>query len=429
MRICCWLAAALLTIGAVCSDFAALAQTMDSGANLSAFVSPGLPAAERDYIMFRIGRLPRHLREMLANSDPAEVHLTFIDGRTGAIHHNRPEDVGTVREADAVELPGDLAPGFRPPPAGYDPGVTKNTGPYRRIYTTPLKAMPANYAKALASYFSGAEVSVGCNAGSFKHDETHSDLGYTYLGGWSTQPNKPGGSVDAGLQYNFEASKKSGDNYTPFIAVSGSAAYLGTKGYVASGQKITCSDTTPIVLEFDVFPDVQSSDCQTTNPDCHTYSLGLAVANTKGKLLQSVIWTVPNEGATLGVDFGGWATLNDDGTNYWAETRCGGCIFKYMTSIAQKKPGDYHDGSTYQATWANRYIACYALKCDKRGDPVAVTAAILDCSEYPTWYDNVYEHGQRDCTATPKATKGLSLSVQSSGYSALGESVSISLTH
>ena len=371
---------------------------------------------------FQVSHLPQHLQDMLAASDPKQVHLTFIDGRTGAIHHNRPEDAGSITEADVTELPGDLRPGLRPPPTGgYDPGVTKNTGPYRRVYTTPLKAMPAKYAKSGATYFTGAVVSIGCKAGTFTHD---SDIGFTYLGGWSSDTTKPGSSVDAGLQYS-----DSKDNYAPFVAVSGSEDYTGVKGYVATGSRIPCNDSTPIVLEFDVYPALLTSDCKGTDPDCHSYALGLAVANTKGHLEQAVFWIVPNEGSSLGVDFGGWATLNDDGKNYWTETRCGGCLFKYMTSIGQKKPGDYKDGSSYHATWSSRYIACFALTCDDRGDPVAVTSAILDCSEYPLWYDKVYQHGNRDCTNTPKGTKGLGRSVEVSHHQATGETDTISLTH
>ena len=101
----------LLAVCATLGGLAAILPASRAQTTLSAFVSSSLPPAEHDYVAFQVSHLPQHLQDMLAASDPKQVHLTFIDGRTGAIHHNRPEDAGSITEADVTELPGDPACG------------------------------------------------------------------------------------------------------------------------------------------------------------------------------------------------------------------------------------------------------------------------------------------------------------------------------
>jgi hypothetical protein len=400
----------------------AVAGTLAGVAPIEAYVSSRLPPAERAYVAFQIGQMPAHLRAALLKSKPADVHVSIIEGASGAVHYNRAEDFGTTAQMDISPLGADHYPGIPVPGTNaFDPGLATNTGPYRRVYTTPLKATPVDFAHNGADYHAGGVVTLGCKAGKFVHNSTHSDAGFLYLGGWSTTPNKPAGTVDAGLQYNYQLSPKSKDDYSPFVAIS------GTKGYVATGTHISCGTT--VVVEFDAYPVRLTADCLNSDQTCHSYALGVAVADLEGKLISTAIWVSTNTPTTLGVDVGGWADLFETkGPSFGSEVRCGGCIFKFMTSIAQSKPGDYHDGASFSAKWSSKYISCFATTCDKAGDDVFVTADITDCSEFPLW-TKPYVDSSRDCKNTPAAATGLASSVQVSGYSPKSETDKISLTH
>jgi hypothetical protein len=386
-------------------------------ADLGAFASPLLAPGERQYMQYYLNSLPDRTKSEIAGFAPANVHLTVIDGATGRFHYSQAADIGTMQSIDGMSLPGDDDYPGTGANLGFNPGSSASTGPYRRDYTPGLKANP-QARSAERSYYDGAVVSVACHAGSFNHTSPHNDAGFLYLGGWSATPGALGGAVDAGLQYNYELSPKSNDDYSPFIAIS------KVKGYVATGMHVPCGGS--VFLEFLMSPAGQRPGCIITDPTCPSYAL-LVSAFVTSKIFYIAEYIAPN------VAQGGWADeysyTSNDGTAYASEVPCGGCVFKFMTSIGQTQKGvDYTDRSTYAATWSSKEIACAATVCDGIHAAVPIPASLTLCSEYPLW-KKPYDPAARDCTNIPPGLSGLPLSVSVAGFSDTGEADSISLNH
>ena len=425
---------------------------------LDAYVSDRLPPAERNYMRYQASQLPAPVRAAMTALDPSHVHFAVIDGSTDKIHYNRPEDAGSLVGSDMAP-PISRSAGCPPPkktPSGFDPGCTAGTGPYRRVYTVPVQPIPASAIQPNiynVGYSAGGVVTVACKDG---YHRPHRDDGDVYLGGWSTTPTKPGGNVDAGLQYNWKQQKGSTDSYSLFMNIAGvgywsTALNGGNDGWFdgSNAYHIPCGAPTSDKGYAAILFSVQAMGLVTISPTCDavgdtshscaSYSLNLTVKSAQPNEITSISWIAPPN-TTTGTIFGGWGDtykVTNAGactaTNpcWFAETPCKGCIFKFMSSIAQKKPVDYEDKSTYTVSWAERSISCWINASCTHNDPnklIALTAAMVDCSEYPVW-GGTYQHGTRDCTNTPSGLSGVQQSVGVSNYSPTAETDAISLTY
>ncbi len=389
---------------------ASLAQeSVSNSPDLTAYASTQLPAAEREYVAYYLNALPDITKATIAGRNTADVHVAIIDGASDTIHYNVPSDAGTLHAVDKMSLPGDDYPSSSAEPF-FNPGFSGSTGPYRRDYTPPFQANK-QARTSQSAYYDGGFVTLRCKAGSFNHTKPLSDVGFLYLGGWSPTPSATGGAVDAGLQYNYELSPKSKDDYSPFIAIS------KVKGYVATGTHVGCNNVA--FLEFLVAPILKHRDnpsCGHSDPTCQTYALVFAADVQVGSKFISYVADYISPSVTQG----GWAdpyTLKGSGNRpaYFSETPCGGCVFKFMTSIGQSK-ADYTDGSSYAATWSNKEIACAATACDGKHSVVPLPAKLTYCSEYPLWHGRYGPPYNGDCSDTPSGISGLALSVKSRAF-------------
>lgn len=418
-----------IIVGMILIPAAAFAQTTTSAAqeiNAGSYLSPRLGSSERDYFHNELGVLPVLVNVSRSEISPDTVSLVMIDGATGTVHYSRPEEAGTWhRRASPEDLPDGVTDGF-------DPGYYAKSGPYRRVYTIPVPGADGQYNSNSVAKGIEATVTVACKNGTHKKG----DEGHIYLGGWSSTPNADGGTVDAGLQYNYGQSKLSGDNYSPFMNLGKKIGYWFKDAPPgnAKGQKtgyVNCGGA--VEMAFGILSTVTTAGgCNGGGPkvNCERYDLILEILPVGSKKpLQVVIWAPPYL-YKPGTFEGGWGTVSGDKSNgYTVDTSCPGCIFKFMTLIAQPPPGRYTDGSSFSATWSNRVISCSLIQtCGDGGDaPVPLTDDIVDCSEYPLW--TTYSDSSHDCSNMPPVITGVSSSVLVTGYSATGETDSISLTH
>ena len=419
----------------------------DQSGSLDAYVSDRLPAAEREFMRHAMHELPADLRARIAVRDPAHVSVAIIDGVTNLVHYNHEQDIGSVVDSPS---PPDLnqPPSAQCPPPSisggvYDPGCFGKSGPYRRVYTVPLTPIPRPAPGDVSGdYEAAGYVTIACTDGFPYHNPNKPkdfDVGHAYLGGWSTTPEAPGGTVDAGLQYDWlQHPHKSKDDYAPFINISKHYWSLTQQAWVGQWAGHTgregCNNTGFALLGFEVHP-ITDPPCSFTKCVGGSYELILDVEDGLNGNIATLIWEAPGVSAP-GPLFGGWGDVyaySGSGcktTCYNSEVPCGGCIFKYMSSIAQPAPGNYTDTSRYTVQWFKRSVSCWETQsCPANSEPlIALTADLVDCSEYPMW-GAVYNHGNRDCKNTPKTLKGIEKSVGVSGYSPTGEIDAISLTY
>jgi hypothetical protein len=421
-----------------------------AGPDLRDYVSPELSPDERAFMRTYINSMPRAIKEQIVGQPVGSISVAVVDGANGVIHYNRPEDAGSYKLIPALNLPG----ADRPDASNTtkDPGVYGGSGPYRRVYTVPLPAAPAPHPDAQGYYQQEGVVSTTCEAG---HFET-GDQGYSYMGGWSATWNTAGGNaaVDAGLAYNYEAGAD--DDYSVFINLGKSLGGIistgnaespgGSKAYLQPTH-IACYKFGAARLNFSVFGTPQ---LRTLKPDCYegtgndstfigfpiaacnTYAMMLMVTSEhfktfKGDHTGFIMWVSPD------ITIGGWAHLVPFTAPYWngkhnvpgyeVAANCGGCIFKWMTSIAQSGPNDLSDGSDYGAAWFEREISNYALgeSSTAGGRLIKLTAKLANCSEYPLWHPPYGTDHQADCTNTPDGLKGLAQIVKVKDYGPDGE--------
>jgi len=433
-----------------------------SGPDMSDHVSPGLDPDEFALVRTYMNALPLQVRERINGMPPGSFRIAIVEGGTGIIHYNWPEDAGSFEVRSGPPLPGDEHPfagdeSENPEGVlGANPGLFGGSGPYRRVYTTPVLAEP--YPKGVGAtsgdYSAGGVATTGCNAGSFATGDT----GYAYLGGWSgdwnTLPKRLAGHavVDAGLQYNLGTSSKH-DDYAMFMKIGRDKIIsVGNDPLYSQPPHIMCGGITG--QEFRVVapvPQLQSVQpacwigtgrsaetlASGPNPACDTYALMLFGESRHfvGHLGSDMVWAI--EWVAPSWDDGGWAQLvkfngywegKQNVTRYTSGAPCSGCIFKWMTSIAQSTE-DLDDGSTYSATWTYRKISGYAFKGGYPSGLVSLQPQITDCSEYPLWIPPYGKPYNADCKNTPTGLKGVAQSNTVQNYSATGETDTINLKY
>ncbi len=432
-------------------DVAAGSEALDAGPDIRDYVSPALEAGEQRFMRAYMNSLPRKFKERIAGQAVNSVSVAIVDGGTGTIHYNRPEEAGSYEIVRAAALPGDEHPLVHN--ATRNPGLFGGSGPYRRIYTVPLPASPTPPSDA-SWYEQEGVVSATCKAGNF----AHGDRGYSYMGGWSPTWDSAGtpAVIDAGLVYNYQASKKSIDDYSVFmnlgngigIISKGNAEQLDGDPLYPQPTHIGCYSPGMTRLNFSVLPahqlpsrapecwDVKDNEGNFTGfpiAACNTYALMLSVASEhflgfEGGHTSYIVWVSPN------VTDGGWAHLDKYTAPYWngkknvagwvANVTCGGCIFKWMTSIAQSKGNTLTDGSYFGAVWYKREISGYALGepfLAGSGELKTITAQITDCSEYPLWRPPYSTNYQADCKNSPSGLTGIAKTVEVKDYVPGGE--------
>ncbi len=433
-----------------------------SGPDMSDYVSPDLDPDEWALMRTYMNALPLEFREKINGMPPGSFNIAIVDGATGIIHYNKPENAGSFELRSGPPMPGDQHPfaeseaedSARDP--GANPGLFGGSGPYRRIYTVPV--LPEPYPKGVGAtsgdYSAGGVVTTGCHAGSFATGDT----GYAYLGGWSGDWNTLSGGlaahavVDAGLQYNLGTSSHH-DDYAMFMKIGKDKIIsVGNDPLYSKPPHIRCGGITG--LEFRVVapvPQLQSVQpacwigtgrsaetlASGPNPACDTYGLMLFGESRHfvGHLGSNIVWAI--EWVAPSWDDGGWAQLvkfkgywegKQNVTRYTSGAPCGGCIFKWMTSIAQSTE-HLHDGSTYSATWTYRKISGYAFKGSYPSGLVSLTRAITDCSEYPLWVPPYGKPYNADCKNSPSGLTGVAQSITVNNYAPTGETDSINLGH
>lgn len=438
--------------------------------DLTGYVSNDLDHSEQSLLRATLTNLPRQMQEQIAAHPSDSVHIAIVEGGTGVIHYNRPEDAGSYEVKQGSPLPGDEYPyaensGMADDEAsfsngGLDPGSNPGTGPYRRVYTPPVAAAPEpalsqiNYQDLSVQhiYETGGSVSIGCDAGLF----APGDIGYSYMGGWSgtwntlTGANAVARAIDAGLQYS-----PAGNNYAMIMTIAGSGtthtvqiSKSNTKNAVLP-PRIDCTDENDWADIYfaalgayqlqSVAPNCWNTDEVPTfigfpSKDCNTYVLRLAVASDQfdghigGIQFYYIFWF------SQGYQQGGWGELQPfTAKNYrgaenvagWVpRAPCGNCTFKWMTSIAQQTQ-DLTDQSWYTASWSNREIsgwpATHAL--------VSLTKEKTNCTEYPLWHATYPTKHSEDCENTPKGLTGVDASISVKGYTPTREVDLIKLIH
>jgi len=450
----------------------------DSGPDVSGYISPNLEPGEHEYMRSAINQLPATMREKFLRTDPTHVSISVYDAGSGEMHYNRPELGGNLHLEPSHPLPGDDYPlavagskdgspdaiSERTSSCGGSPapGCISGAGPYRRIFTPPVAAevtCPGSVKRPCTpadgtnnGYWISGSVTTACKAGSFKQK---GDIGFVYLGGYSTSPDETGGSVDAGLQYNYEddPSLPNLDNYELFIGIRNEPKLVYTSTNPPGDLKphyINCGGP-PASMEFRVAPwelnlSRTGSGCvggkKVGSPwqlkACGTFAFILerGVGGVGQQYNEEVIvWVAPS------ISFGGWGVfaVSNQGTaqkpqpEYWPQVPCGGCIFKWVTGIGQEQE-NLTDGSLYSATWSKRGIAPWATDPGTKvlplyGNPVPMTENLTLCSEYPLWrgtYDGTT--AKEDCSDTPKNITGNAGDVKVADYTVEGELDSITLT-
>ncbi len=421
-----------------------------AGPDLRDYISPALEPEEQAFLRTYMNSFPRAVKERIAGEPVGSISVAVVDGATGVIHYNQPEEAGSYKLIPALKLPGAERPDVSN--TTKDPGVYGGSGPYRRVYTVPLPAAPAPHPDMQGNYVQEGVVSTTCEAGHFEKG----DQGYSYMGGWSATWNTAGGNaaVDAGLAYNYEAGRD--DDYSVFINLgksiggiisTGNAEDAGGKKAFLQPTHIACDKVGVARLNFSVFGAPQ---LRTVKPECYrgtgndstflgfpiascnTYAMMLMVTSDyfktfKGAHTGIIMWVSPD------ISIGGWAHLVKFTSPYWngkynvpgyeVAANCGGCMFKWMTSIAQSGPNDLSDGSDYGAAWFERKISGYALGLSyTAGDPlIKLTEKLANCSEYPLWHPPYGTDHQADCTNTPAGLKGLAQTVKVKDYGPDGE--------
>jgi len=288
-------------------------------------------------------------------------------------------------------------------------------------------------------------------AGSFIHTKPISEAGFVYLGGWSPNAgtNATGSIVDAGLLYNYELSSKSYDDYSLFLKINGEGALISKSSAVTRiGQPshIDCEDGASVNLEFRVMPWElnlgQGPGCVSSKEVSAPWEL--KACGTLALLAQQGVGTYGFQVVVFvakDITYGGWGHMSSGPTpggriQFFPQTPCGGCVFKWMTSIGQKNTDGYKedltDGSYYSATWENRGIAPWAVPgaTGKGGQvlPVPMTTNLTHCAEYPTWTAYNASSIKSDCKNSPAGLTGLSSVISVTNYSVTGETDTISLT-
>ena len=422
--------------------------------DLSAYISPDLDRGEQAIVRATLENMPQRVQEELALKPSDSVHIAIVEGGTGIIHYNRPEDEGTYEVKPDTEMPGDANPFAGD--AGVDPGVYGGSGPYRRVYTKPMAALAQPTPSAGGDithqhfYITQGDTSIVCNAGSF----ATGDIGYSYMGGWSgtwntlTGKEGEGRAIDAGLQYS-----PANNNYAMIMAIAGGG--IITKGNykgAATPPRIQCTNKLDWAdVRFYAYgayqiPSVAPS-CWNITPhghiqnfigfpvkDCNTYALVLEVSSDQfvGHVgsIESwlVVWFSPN------YQYGGWGTLEPYTAAHYNGSKnvpgwvprvpCENCAFKWMTSIAQKKE-NLTDKSWYAAAWGTHRIVDWGASRTFSNVP----SADLYCTEYPLWHTAYPSNHAEDCLNTPKGLTGIQQSVSVSDYSSERETDLIDLKY
>jgi hypothetical protein len=443
------------------------------------YVSPQLGDAEAEFMHRQANRLPARIKDHMLRTDRDHYDLIVVEGTTGRVHYNRPDLAGRLEFQPDTPLPGDEYPGD---PASNDPvetlphplgtcgvsgipfpGCYSGSGAYRRIFTPPVKPgkvcpsgvpRPCGDGYTSSGYWNAGTVSTGCLAGNFVHDGDINDAGFSYLGGWSPTPNVDGGTIDAGLQYNWQLSEKSGDDYSLFIKIPGVDKMEITKSTPVPGngqpKHLDCYQQVATTLEFHVTPwslsfgelnCIKGGDVVQTEQLEACGTVALIVERGEGGTGnqytgQAIVWLAPN------AKFAGWGQyatstgtvavkgVRQSATFYWPQVPCEGCIFKWMTSIAQETE-DLADGAHFTATWKNREIDPDALgEADPEpGASVPMEKSITRCSEYPLWDGYSGDTVTSDCANTPKTATGLAATVQVKNYTVSGETDTITLNN
>jgi len=419
----------------------------ESARIVASLISPAQSNIERSEVSKILNNLPPRYLSRYAKRDYKSQGLIIVDGVTGKIHYNRPDLANSFRKAATGELhlPRTTNPysarkgGLHRGAESYTPGGDPGTGPYRRLYSNQLPAIPATDSTNAGSYYEmDGLVSVNCAAGNFVHPNGIKEAGFSYVGGWSPTAQGGGSSLDAGLQYNYQIGPNSQDDYSPFINIAG----IGYVAGAGSGAHLACQSGLAS-YQFALIPTFKSTcdpSTQIGDPNCPTYAFNLEFApDPNNRFANNVGVMYISDDATQG----GWGSVvrwDNQPDEYVESVSCGGCVFKRMTTIAQSDPANpppadqenLQSGSSFTSSWSGTFISCWANQ--SCSDPynygvVPWDASITGgCTEYPYWTGS-FIPGQDECTATPSSVTGVSASVQVTNFTFDGESTSISLTY
>jgi hypothetical protein len=240
----------------------------------------------------------------------------------------------------------------------YFPTLDRNSGPYRRLYTSPNHFESGTFP---SNTFAENTFVTTPPCGSAHYKPGTRDAGDIYFGGWGSI----GYSVDAGLQHTLPVS--GADQYQMFISLSGQYLNSASDFYHNNPfPHIPCGTQT--TMHFGVFQ------------DSNGYLMLELTASNYAMAYED--------------------TLNSLGPWGWTPV-CTGCVLKRMTSIAQA-PEDLSDGSSFgPVTWQSSNVICDvgSQGCTVQGNQVAASQGFPEpynaspwsypviggCMEYPQW--------------------------------------------
>jgi len=419
----------------------------ESAKIVSSLISPAQSDTERSAVSKILNNLPPRYLSRYAKRDYKHQGLIIVDGVTGKIHYNRPDLANSFRKATSSDLHlpetknpfstrrGELNRGA----ASYTPSSDPGSGPYRRTYSNQLPPIPATDSTNVGAYYEmDGLVSVNCAAGNFVHPNGIKEAGFSYVGGWSPTAQGGGSSLDAGLQYNYQISPDSKDDYSPFINIAGIGYVTGA----GSGAHLACQSGLA-AYGFAIMPTFKSTcdaSIEYSDPNCPTYAFDIYFEpDPSNQYANNVGVIYISDDATRG----GWGSVVKFETQpdlFFESVSCGGCVFKRMTTIGQSDPANpppadrenLQSGSSFASSWSGTVISCWANQSCPDGRSYGVVpwdASITGgCTEYPYW-NGSFIPGQDECTATPSFVTGVSASVQVNNFTFDGESTLINLTY
>jgi hypothetical protein len=108
----------------------------------------------------------------------------------------------------------------------------------------------------------------------------------------------------------------------------------------------------------------------------------LVVTANDGHNAVNLVWITP-------MNTGGWSPS------------CGGCILKRVTSIANNGPDSstLYNGDEFSTAWNTTRLTCgFGFQCgNAEGDEAWTLTVTRNCTVYPTWGNQPYDGGLRDC--------------------------------
>jgi hypothetical protein len=142
--------ALVLPVGAAVARSALRGLSTPRAVPMGEYVSQEMSPFTRRLLLGQMRQLSPTDKSWIRSAERGRVSVAVINGTDGRIYYNHPEDRGSILRTTATLLD---TVGSRSRRAGkahpFDPGSSTNTGPYRRVYTTGVNAIPTELARVV----------------------------------------------------------------------------------------------------------------------------------------------------------------------------------------------------------------------------------------------------------------------------------------